>query len=71
MEMAYYKYRIRKYLLYKGYNSNYDKIFRIINRLPQDIQFNENVTSVYLPDSTVIAELRRSYQTLKTQILKM
>lgn len=70
-EMTYYKYRIRKYLLYKGYNSNYDKIFRIINRLPQDIQFNENVTSVYLPDSTVIAELRRSYQTLKTQILKM
>lgn len=70
-EMAYYKYRIRKYLLYKGYSSNYDKVFRIINRLSSDNQFNENVTSVYLPDSTVIAELRRSYQTLKTQILKM
>ena len=70
-EMAYYKYRIRKYLSYKGYNSDYDKIFRIINRLPLDMQFNENVTKVYLPDSTVIAELRRSYQTLKNQILKM
>lgn len=70
-EMAYYKYRIRKYLSYKGYNSDYDKIFRIINRLPLDMQFNENVTKVYLPDSTVIAELRRLYQTLKNQILKM
>lgn len=70
-EMAYYKYRIRKYLSYKGYNSDYDKIFRIINRLPLDMQFNENVTKVYLPDSTVIAELRRSYQILKNQILKM
>lgn len=70
-EMAYYKYRIRKYLSYKGYNSDYDKIFRIINRLPLDMQFNENVTKVYLPDSTVIAELRRSYQTLKNQILKI
>ena len=70
-EMAYYKYRIRKYLSYKGYNSDYDKIFRIINRLPRDMQFNENVTKVYLPDSTVIAELRRSYQILKNQILKM
>lgn len=70
-EMAYYKYRIRKYLSYKGYNSDYDKVFRIINRLPLDMQFDENVTKVYLPDSTVIAELRRSYQTLKNQILKM
>ena len=70
-EMAYYKYRIRKYLSYKGYNSDYDKVFRIINRLPLDMQFDENVTKVYLPDSTVIAELRRSYQTLKNQILKI
>ena len=70
-EMAYYKYRIRKYITHKGYNSDYDKVFRIINRIPQDSQFNENITEVYLPDTSTIAELRRSYQTLKTQILKM
>lgn len=70
-EMAYYKYRIRKYITYKGYNSDYDKVFRIINRIPQDSQFNENITEVYLPDTSTIAELRRSYQTLKTQILTM
>lgn len=70
-EMAYYKYRIRKYIMYKGYNSDYDKVFRVINRLPQDSQFNENVTQVYLPDNSTVAELRRSYQTLKTQQLQM
>ena len=70
-EMAYYKYRIRKYITYKGYNSDYDKIFRVINRLPQDSQFNENVTQVYLPDTSTVAELRRLYQTLKTQQLQM
>lgn len=70
-EMAYYKYRIRKYITYKGYNSDYDKVFRVINRLPQDSQFNETVTQVYLPDTSTVAELRRSYQTLKTQQLQM
>lgn len=70
-EMAYYKYRIRKYITYKGYNSDYDKVFRVINRLPQDSQFNENVTQVYLPDTSTVAELRRLYQTLKTQQLQM
>lgn len=70
-EMAYYKYRIRKYITYKGYNSDYDKVFRVINRLPQDSQFNETVTQVYLPDTSTVAELRRLYQTLKTQQLQM
>ena len=70
-EVAYYKYRIRKYITYKGYNSDYDKVFRVINRLPQDSQFNENVTQVYLPDTSTVAELRRLYQTLKTQQLQM
>ena len=70
-EMTYYKHRIRKYLAYKNYSSNFDQIFRLINRLPRDQMFNETVTSVYLPDSDTIAELRRSYQTLRAQILRM
>ena len=69
-EMTYYKYRIRKYLAHKGYSGKFDQVFRLINRLPRDQMFNETVTSVYLPDSDVIAELRRSYQTLQAQILQ-
>ena len=66
-EMAYYKYRIRKYLTYKGYDPQYEKVFRIINNLFHDYDFNDTVTHVYFPDTSVIAELWRLYLTVQSQ----
>ena len=66
-EMAYYQYRIRKYLAYKGYDPQYEKVFRIINNLFHDYDFNDTVTHVYFPDTSVIAELWRLYLTVQSQ----
>lgn len=70
-EMAYYQYRIRKYLAYKSYDTTYELVFRIINHLTKDSDFNSSLTSVYLPDKSTITELRRLYQTVQAQIWKM
>lgn len=70
-EMAYYQYRIRKYLAYKNYDTTYELVFRIINHLTKDSDFNSSLTSVYLPDRSTITELRRLYQTVQAQIWKM
>ena len=70
-EMAYYQYRIRKYLVHKGYNTTYELVFRIINYLTRDSDFNSSVTAVYLPNGDTVTELRRLYQTVQFQLLKM
>lgn len=70
-EMAYYQYRVRKYLAYKSYDTTYELVFRIINHLTKDSDFNSSLTSVYLPDKSTITELRRLYQTVQAQIWKM
>lgn len=70
-EMAYYQYRVRKYLAYKSYDTTYELVFRIINHLTKDSDFNSSLTSVYLPDRSTITELRRLYQTVQAQIWKM
>jgi hypothetical protein len=70
-EMAYYKYRIRKYLTYKGYSTMYELIFRIINRLTDDTAFDSSITGVYLPNTDTVTELRRLYQTVQSQLAKM
>lgn len=70
-EMTYYQYRIRKYLAYKSYDTTYELVFRIINHLTKDSDFNSSLTSVYLPDKSTITELRRLYQTVQAQIWKM
>lgn len=70
-EIAYYQYRIRKYLIYKSYDTTYELVFRIINKLTKDSDFNSSITGVYLPDRGTITELRRLYQTVQAQIWKM
>jgi hypothetical protein len=70
-EMVYYKYRIRKYLTYKGYNPGLEMAFRTINHLRNNNDFDEDITKVYLPNSEVLNELRRSYKTLQSQIKKL
>lgn len=70
-EMAYYQYRVRKYLAYKSYDTTYELVFRIINHLTKDSDFNSSINGVYLPDKSTITELRRLYQTVQAQIWKM
>lgn len=70
-EMVYYKYRIRKYLIYRGYNPSLEMVFRTVNHLKNNNDFDEDITKVYLPNTNVLNELRRSYKTLQSQIKKL
>jgi hypothetical protein len=70
-EMAYYQYRIRKYLEHKSYGTMYELIFRIVNYLTRDSDFNSSITGVYFPNTDDIIELRRLYQTVQAQLSKM
>jgi len=70
-DMAYYKFRISKYLKNKGYGVQCALAFRIINHIKSDADFNESITEVYIPSTSVLNELRRSYTTLQSQIKKL
>lgn len=64
-----FKYRIRKYLY--NINMSYEELelaFRIVNRLNNDRDFNEEITEVYLPRYNYIVELRKMYVTVQSQI---
>lgn len=59
-----YRYRIRDYL-HEVHNDNVgmEQIFRIINRLYNDLDFNLQLTHAYVPDRTYCLNLRKRYNT--------
>lgn len=70
--MLRYRYRIRDFLTHIDYaRADSDQAFRIINRLHGDIDFNLDLRYVYVPRSTDVSELRKSYNTYKKQMSKV
>lgn len=67
-----YRYRIRDYLK-EVHSDNYglDQIFRIINRLYNDLDFNLTLTHVYVPDTQYCLNLRKKYQTAQAKQKKI
>ena len=66
-----FRYRLSDYLLAHGYQSWMTTAVRIVNRLGCDQEFNTALTSLYLPTSDDVLELRRQYVTNRTKIRKL
>lgn len=68
--MRIYQYRVRDYLRDYHRNEELELAFRIINRLPDDKDFNYKITLVYVPTMETIQSLYRSYCTYRSKIAK-
>lgn len=66
-----FRYRLGDYLQAQGYQSWMTSAVRIVNRLGCDQEFDTTLTSLYLPSSDDVLELRRQYVTNRTKIRKL
>jgi len=65
-EMLRYRYRIRDFLVERGYKPMYELIFRVINRLHDNHEFTIDTYGVWLPDMNKMIELKQTYETENT-----
>lgn len=62
--MLRYRYRILDFLNeVHSFSQGGEQAFRIINRLYNDMDFNDSLTEVYIPDAKQLQDLRARYQT--------
>lgn len=72
-DLVKYQYRIRRYLT-ESYGGTYiELVFRVINNLADDVDFNLNLVgeSVYVPPTSLVNELRSSYRTNLSMATKL
>lgn len=70
--MLRYAYRIRDYLNdVHGKHSDIELAFRVINHLPNDVDFTTKVTMLYIPDPQTVRQLYRAFLTQQTKINKL
>lgn len=65
-EMLRYRFRIRDFLAARSYKPGYDQVFRIINRIHNDLEFDVGRYGVWLPDINQMFDLRQTFNTENT-----
>lgn len=66
-DMYRYRYRIRDFLIEKcNFSKNAEIVFRVINRLYNDMDFDLTISKVYIPDTNYLNKLRGRYATVKS-----